>query len=98
MERSRILLALLALFSVVIAVNEAAADYPGAVPPPPGKTANLEHPPDVGRRANLIAISVCYAVATLLFFVRVYYRIVIVRDILLEDGMYTFHCDYVVPC
>lgn len=59
--------------------------YPGAFPPPPGVTADLDNPQDAGRKGNIAGLVICLALATLLFAVRVQVKLRITRRLLLED-------------
>jgi hypothetical protein len=61
--------------------------YPGAFPPPHGVTPNLANPPDAGRQGGIAGLTVCLALATILFVVRVYVKLRITRRLLLEDCM-----------
>jgi hypothetical protein len=60
--------------------------YPGAAPPPPGVTPNLENPADHGSTLNLTIVSICLSLATLLFIFRMYVKIRISRHFFWEDG------------
>lgn len=60
--------------------------FPGAAPPPPGVTPNLENPSDQGHNANIVGLSVCISFATIFYFMRVYVKLRITRRIFLEDG------------
>lgn len=59
--------------------------YPGAFPPPPGVTPELNDPPDAGRQGAIAGLAICLAVATILFAVRVFVKLRITRRLLLED-------------
>lgn len=61
----------------------------GAAPPPPGVIPNFENPPDAGRIATIAVFAVCYPLSTALFATRIYSKIVIIRQLVLEDGR---HC------
>lgn len=66
--------------------------YPGAFPPPPGVTPNLENPKDAGRVANIVGLVICDVLVTVLFATRVWVKLRITKNILLEDGGLTqFH-------
>jgi hypothetical protein len=58
----------------------------GAAPPPPGVIPNFENPPDAGRIATIAVFAVCYPLSTALFATRIYSKIVIIRQLVLEDG------------
>lgn len=85
-----------ALIELILAADVAATtlwaarkvDYPGAVPPPPGVTPNLDDPPDAGRISNIVVVALCLGIATLLFFIRVYVKLMISCAVLIEDGMF----------
>ncbi|KEY69343.1 hypothetical protein S7711_08411 [Stachybotrys chartarum IBT 7711] len=62
------------------------ADYPGAIPLPPGATASVEHPYDCRQLLTLATACICIGLASLFFFTRVYVKIRILRTVLLEDG------------
>ena len=79
-----ILLALRAASSAA-SVNNGSDPYPGAFPPPPDVTPDLEHPGDAGRVANIAVLVVCDVMVTLLFAVRVWVKVRITRNILVED-------------
>ncbi|CAH0051389.1 unnamed protein product [Clonostachys solani] len=57
----------------------------GAAPPPPGVIPNFENPPDAGRIATIAVFAVCYPLSTALFATRIYSKIVIIRQLVLED-------------
>ncbi|CAI6101148.1 unnamed protein product [Clonostachys chloroleuca] len=61
----------------------------GAAPPPPGVIPNFKNPPDAGRIATIAVFAVCYPLSTALFATRIYSKIVIIRQLVLEDGR---HC------
>jgi hypothetical protein len=61
--------------------------YPGAAPPPPGVTPNLENPADHGSTLNLTIVSICLSLATILFVLRMYVKIRISRHFFWEDAM-----------
>lgn len=67
-------------------INNGPQTYPGAFPPPPGVAPNLEHPEDAGRVANIAVLVVCDVMATLLFAVRIWVKVRITRNILIEDS------------
>lgn len=60
--------------------------YPGAVPPPPGVTPNLENPTDQGHIVNIVGLAICVSFVSIFFFIRVFVKLRITRSILLEDG------------
>jgi hypothetical protein len=61
----------------------------GVLPAPPGVTPDLQNPRDAGRKTCIIIMSVCLGLVTILFFLRSYVKIRLVRNSFLEDGMYT---------
>lgn len=66
--------------------DDGEATYPGARPPPPGVTPNLEDPVDAGHDALFIGYTICIVICTLLFFLRTAVKCCIVRHSFLEDG------------
>lgn len=67
-------------------INE--TSYPGAVPPPPGVTPDLENPTDQGHTANMAGLAICVSFGTLFFLIRVFVKLRLTHSILVEDGMY----------
>lgn len=61
-------------------------EYPGAAPPPPGVTPDLDNPHDSGRRQLLGWLIACNALALIFFAVRAYAQVWMRHRILLEDG------------
>lgn len=60
--------------------------YPGAAPPPPGITPDLDNPQDAGRRLLLGWLIACNALALIFFVVRAYSQVWMRHRILLEDS------------
>jgi len=72
----------------MLAQMTANVSYPGAIPPPPGVTPDLEHPHS-GRQTLAMSVAItCIVLASLFFFTRAYVKLRIIRIILAEDGMY----------
>ncbi|CAH0021345.1 unnamed protein product [Clonostachys rhizophaga] len=57
----------------------------GVLPAPPGVTPDLQNPRDAGRKTCIIIMSVCLGLVTILFFLRSYVKIRLVRNSFLED-------------
>jgi hypothetical protein len=56
----------------------------GALPPPPGVNPNFENPESQGYRV-ILTIVILFPMATIAVFLRVYTRIVIVRNFGIDD-------------
>ena len=65
-------------------------DISGVIPPPPGVKPNFEHPDSIGYRI-IIASVVCWALATLVLFLRLYARRNIIHIIAAEDCKHSGH-------
>lgn len=72
--------------SSAAAATNGSEPYPGAFPPPPGVTPNLEDPKDTGRVANIVGLVICDVLVTVLFATRVWVKFRITKNILAEDG------------
>ena len=66
-------------------VNNGSETYPGAFPPPPGVTPDLENPRDAGRLANIVCLIICDVLVTVLFATRMWVKLRITKNILAED-------------
>lgn len=55
------------------------------IPPPPGKTSNLEHPEDVLHTVNLVTQLLCIIFSTIIVILRFIIRIRIHKTFVLED-------------
>jgi hypothetical protein len=56
----------------------------GTLPPPPGVIPDFEHPESVGHRV-IIAIAIFFPLATLVLFLRIYTRAILVRNVGSDD-------------
>jgi hypothetical protein len=61
--------------------------YLGAFPPPPSVTPNLENPPDAGRTVNMTFFILCTVLISIFFATRVWVKVRVTRNILIEDMM-----------
>ena len=68
-------------------VNNGSEPYPGAFPPPPGVTPDLENPRDAGRLANIVCLAICDVLVTVLFATRMWVKLRITKNVLAEDGL-----------
>ncbi|KAL9567484.1 hypothetical protein ACKAV7_008434 [Fusarium commune] len=59
--------------------------YPGAIPPPPGVTPDLNNPQDAGRTLSLAMLIVCDILVTIFFAARAYVKAWATHNILVED-------------
>ncbi|KAI4232872.1 MAG: hypothetical protein L6R40_007276 [Gallowayella cf. fulva] len=60
------------------------ADNSPALPPPPGRQPNFLHPDSLARW-NVVCVSACLSITTLLFLLRSGVRLIIKRSWILED-------------
>jgi hypothetical protein len=61
-----------------------------ALTPPAGVTSDFDNPPNNNPLAVGV-LSTCAAVATLCIIIRVYARVVLLRKVQIEEGMYSGH-------
>lgn len=61
------------------------ATGPGAVPPPPGETSDIDNPKDVLHTINIAIMIVVLCLTTPLFVLRVYVRSIVLRNVGKEE-------------